>query len=92
MIAEVQLGELALPDNGDPMLLEILSLVDPTGAYVLDHFVAERIGPRGGREPMGNAIVYRPGFSKEQEERERRRPRETGGVCPAVVLRERGRR
>lgn len=79
----VRLGTLGTPDTGEPMVLEILSLVDPTGAYVLDHFVAERVGPRGGLDPMGNVVVYRPGGF----ELPLRYPRETGGVCPSVVLR-----
>lgn len=83
MIEGVKLGELGTPDTGEPMVLEILSLVDPTGAYVLDHFVAERVGPRGGLDPMGNVAVYRPGGAYLAG----RYPRETGGVCPAMVLR-----
>ncbi len=48
--------------RGHPDYLVAVVLVDPRGAYCMDHFVAEQFGPRGGPRPMGNVGVPRSSF------------------------------
>lgn len=82
----IELGEEGDPDDGGPLLLECLALIDPCGRFVMDQFVVDRIGPRGGLHPIGCAKVYRYTPPDPGPIRGIDYPRENGGLVPNVQV------